>query len=109
VSVLSAGKRQPIPLRCARARQRSTPRRPQPRTKQSKKQTLPFKVCYALAWPTLGGGIMTAVMPETSEVEKRLLAESPAELERRRAANAAAIARLRSSGAGAQQQDGGSV
>lgn len=62
---------------------------------------MPFKVCYALAWPTLGGGTMLAVMPEASEVERRL---DSAELERRRSANAALAARLRAGGSEQQQQ-----
>jgi hypothetical protein len=53
-----------------------------------------------MAWPTLGGGTMLAVIPSDREVERRL-SESPAELERRRAANAAAVARLRGGGDGA--------
>lgn len=70
-----------------------------PHHTHSKRQTLPFKVCYAMAWPTLGGGTMLAVIPEESQVERRIM-ESPAELERRRASNAAAIALLRSGGGG---------
>lgn len=59
-----------------------------------RKATVPFKVCYGMAWPTLGGGIMLAVQPEPKEFSKKLEAAGlldAEDVEKRRQANTAAI------------------
>eukprot|EP00775_Hariotina_reticulata_P011614 gene11614-11758_t len=59
-----------------------------------KKQTLPFKVCYGMMWPTLGGGVMLAVTPTPEQMIQRLeksRAVSADDLRRQREANAATV------------------
>lgn len=51
-----------------------------------KRQTTPFKACWALMWPTLGGGIMLAVQPDEQQLAKLV---PPEELQKRRDANEA--------------------
>ncbi|GBG00010.1 hypothetical protein Rsub_12788 [Raphidocelis subcapitata] len=59
-----------------------------------RKQTVPFKACWALMWPTLGGGIMLAVQPDEQQMERLV---PPEELAKRREANDA-IRRLAAGG-----------
>lgn len=59
-----------------------------------KRATVPFKVCYGMAWPTLGGGIMLAVQPEPKEFSKKLEAAGlldPEDVQKRKQANTAAV------------------
>eukprot|EP00879_Flechtneria_rotunda_P010662 GHRR01011143.1.p1 GENE.GHRR01011143.1~~GHRR01011143.1.p1 ORF type:complete len:102 (+),score=24.54 GHRR01011143.1:128-433(+) len=59
-----------------------------------KKQTLPFKVCYGLSWPTLGGGVILAVTPTPEQMAQRLersSAVSSEDLRRQREANVATM------------------
>lgn len=50
------------------------------------KHTAGFKTCWALMWPTLGGGIMLAVQPDEQQAATWLDAK---QLQERREANAA--------------------
>ncbi|WIA30371.1 hypothetical protein OEZ86_000457 [Tetradesmus obliquus] len=71
-----------------------------------RKQTLPFKVCYGLMWPTLGGGIMLAVTPTPDEMAQRLdrsRAVTTEDLRRQRVANAATVEAMAKQYAGQQK------
>jgi len=63
-----------------------------------KKQTVPFKVCYGLMWPTLGSGIIFAVSPSEQQMAKKLGDRNILtgdDLGKRREANAAAFDAVR--------------
>lgn len=61
------------------------------------KHTTGFKTCWALMWPTLGGGIMLAVQPDPDRAAQSLL--DAKQLRERREANEA-IRRLATGGGG---------
>eukprot|EP00882_Tetradesmus_deserticola_P028391 GHRQ01031625.1.p1 GENE.GHRQ01031625.1~~GHRQ01031625.1.p1 ORF type:complete len:133 (+),score=46.83 GHRQ01031625.1:42-401(+) len=71
-----------------------------------RKKTLPFKVCYGMMWPTLGGGIMLAVTPSREEMAQRLeqsRAVTSEDLRKQRVANTATVEAMAKQYAGQQR------